>query len=158
LGVSLVLLKPALGSLFRGEHRGYAAEIVLLNIFENGPNTEAGLRIPYDPSGTYSDATTVLLSPDRHRVLYTLWDGSRIAIYVTDVDGENTRRIAEQEVAEGSGELDVSSIVWGEDSKTISYSESGITCEVICDDPEDFSRINITYRINVLTGEKSVVN
>lgn len=117
---------------------------------------ETGLSVPFDVTGTYRNVNSILISPAGDEVLYTLWENARVEIFVSNTDGTHARKIAEQEAAEGSGELDLSSLSWSEDGAKISYIESGMVCGArICDMPNDFFLQRTLYTVDLTTGQKT---
>jgi hypothetical protein len=132
--------------------------IVLSKEYVNGSLADAGVSIPYDVTGTYPNTSLILLSPDKSKVVYTVWENAHIVIYVAKTDGTGKKKIAEQKVPEGSGILDVNSIRWSEDGMYITYAEDGSRClKANCINPEDFSLVRTVQSIYVSTGEQSVV-
>jgi len=112
--------------------------------------------VPYDITGTYP-ATVVRQSPDKKRLLYSRWNNARIALYVSDLNGDDAKKVAEQEVAEGSGELDMGSIQWS-DNETIAYVETGLRCaDASCASPDDFVSVRTMYTVDIQTGKKTSV-
>jgi len=131
--------------------------IVLYNQYPDGTKREAGVDVPYDISGIYPGTSSMWLSPDKSKVVYTDWEDARVVVYVANVDGAGVKKIAEQSAPEGSGELIVSSIRWSDESH-ISYIENGLKCEKeSCINPSDFSEAKTTYSIDVNTGEHSII-
>jgi hypothetical protein len=137
-----------------GEELG--GQIVLTRINQKGVSKETGLRIPYDITGTYPGVSAVVLSLDKERVVYTTWENARIMIHVSDIQGANSKVIAEQEVPEGSGGLDVGTIKWSDDGKTITYTESGMTCKGTCTQPSEEVSVRTWYSVDVQTGKKII--
>jgi hypothetical protein len=132
--------------------------IILLDKYDNGLTRETGFDIPYDISGIYPGTSFVWISPDKNKVVYSVWENAHISLYVSALDGSKARKIADQEVPEGSGSLIVNSIRWSTDSSKIIYSEDGQKCvKLVCVNPEDFSDIRITYSVDISSGNKSIV-
>jgi hypothetical protein len=131
-------------------------QIVLARTWSNGTNEETGLRVPYDVTGSYPGAS-VLLSPKKTKVVYTTWEMAKINLYVADIDGGNAKKIAQQEIPEGSGGLNVSSIHWTDDTH-IAYIEGGSTCKEGCTASNPPKNEIFTYSVDVLTGEKTLVS
>lgn len=133
-----------------------SGEVVLVQKNSNGMRNETGLRIPYDITGAYSGVYRVVFSSSKKQVLYTAWEDTKVKIYVSDLYGSHVRKIAEQEVGEGSGELIVNSIEWSQDEKRVTYTETSSHCEADCL-PEDIKLIQTKYIVDVESGEKKVV-
>lgn|GEM_PF-3579985 len=126
--------------------------------YSDGSLRDAGVSIPYDITGTYPGTSIILLSHDKTKVLYTVWENAHIVIYVSNIDGTGVKKIAEQNVAEGSGSLATSSLRWSDDDAYITYVESGSVCnKPPCVNPEDFVMGQTTYRVDVNTGNKTIV-
>jgi hypothetical protein len=133
--------------------------IVLSKEYSNGSLRDTGVSIPYDITGTYPETSIILLSHDKSKVLSTVWENAHIVIYVSNVDGSGVKKIAEQNVAEGSGGLDTSSIRWSDDDTYITYVESGFVCnKPTCVNPDDFSTGQTAYRVDVNSGNKTTVS
>ena len=131
---------------------------IVLGRTNNGTFHETGLNIPYDVTGVYP-AGIILISPDKTKAVYAIWEDTKFKLYVSDIDGNNSKMIAEQQVPEGSGSLYVSSIQWSEDGTHVSYVEDGAKCKkAFCAQPDDFALLMITYSVDVRTGEKTVVS
>jgi len=133
--------------------------IVLSKEYSDGSRRETDINIPYDVTGTYPGTSIAMLSHDKSKVLYTVWENASIVMYVSNVDGTGVRKIAEQNVAEGSGGLDTSSIRWSDDDANITYTETGLACQKKnCLNPDDFTSVQTSYRVDVNTGHKTTVN
>jgi len=83
------------------------------------------------------------------------WEPEGYVFYVDMHDGRGERRIAQQHVGEGSGEVLLESIVLQGD--TLTFRESGIACtKEVCEGLDDFSNEIREYRVNIFTKEEAV--
>jgi hypothetical protein len=118
---------------------------------------ESGLRVPYDATGTYR-GSIIRLSPNRQHALYTTWENVHTIIYIANPDGSEVRKLAEQQVPEGSGGLNVDSIMWSDDSQYFTYDEIGLQCLTTCDSPGDLTAVTTTYEVDIASGERTVIS
>jgi len=137
----------------------FVGRIVMSKEYTDGALQESGISIPYDITGAYPNTSLILLSPDKSKVAYTVWENAHIVIYEAKTDGSTKKKIAEQKVPEGSGGLDVNSIRWSNDGLHITYAEDGSRClKASCINPEDFSIVRTVQSVDATTGEQSVVS
>jgi ABC-type Na+ efflux pump permease subunit len=122
----------------------------------NGASTKTGLVVTITKAGTAEVLVNIVVSPDQTKAVYNQWDesGSGQDIYVSDTDGKNSKKLASQEVGDGNGSLNQSSLQWSSDGKYITYSEGVLTCDENCKSPADFTGMKVTYQVNVATGAK----
>lgn len=135
----------------------YKLSTSLVAVHEDGTETPTGLIATWEGWPTFVGEPHVVISPNERQVVWAGWDQSAdgIVIHLSDLDGNNSRVIAEQEVGDGNGGLIMDSIRWSEDGKSVYYTEGMITCEADCSDATTVSR-ETTYQIDLKTGEKSI--
>jgi hypothetical protein len=158
-GYAVARLTP---DFFKKAPTGVTQLVGRLGLFKEYPDgflRDAGVSVPYDITGTHPDTSLILLSPDKTKVVYTVWENAHIVIYVAGVDGTGVKKIAEQDVPEGSGALDVNSIRWSDEGSRITYNEDGLKCmKKSCLEPNDFTDVTVSHSVDINTGNQSVVN
>jgi len=145
-------IKPSLPVPQERKNRELIGQVVLAQQETDGTVKETGLRVPYEFGAS---APWVVVSPDKTKVVYASWENVHYVLYVADIDGSKVRKIAEQEVPEGSGGLNVQSIQWSQDGTRITYEESGATCKEGCDHPV---QVLMHYSVDVSTGKKTLLS
>lgn len=100
---------------------------------------ETSFKITYDLS---KQAPQAVLSPDKKKILYAIWQNIGYSFYVADVDDSVLTEISRQHVGEGSGTVDLGSMGWSADGESIHYSEAGDSGTVL-------------YEINIETLEET---
>lgn len=117
--------------------------VVLYRLGSDGVETKTGLSVTKDWPSSYVVTVNVVVSPDQQHAVYEKWVGVEMVLYVANIDGSSAKKIADQEVVEGSGELDTSSIAWV-DNSTVRYIETG-------------AGGSKTYEVNTSTLQKRTV-
>jgi len=139
--------------------RKESGKMILYKTYSDGTSQKTGLEITSVKVGTYEVPVNIVVSPDKTKTVFNKWNDNilKTEIYISDIDGRNTRLLTQQEVGEGSGGLNQDSLAWSADGKYITYYESVITCEGGCD-PNQPNSAKIYYQVNVATGEKKVIS
>lgn len=130
-------------------------KMVLYKLYPDGTFEKSGLEVVYDWPSTYTVEVNIVISPDKTKAVYNKWntDNLKMEIYVSDIDGKNIKKIAEQEVPEGSGELNQNSLIWTDDEhityyETSANGEGKITPKII----------DTYYKVDVVSGSKTVIS
>lgn len=114
---------------------------------------------PDSPSADIPEKTA--FSPDNTRIAFVRWNDAlaKAEVFIANSDGSDKRLIAQQDIGEGSGELDQDSIEWSADGKYITYSETRSDCtDDYCQSPSDGKNMQVRYKVNVQTGEKKIIS
>lgn len=148
--------KPTISS---SEVKKENGKMVLYKVYSDGTSQKTGLEVTLVKAGTYEVPVKIVVSPDKTKAVFNKWNNTTLKteIYVSNIDGTNTKLLTQQEVGEGSGGLNQDSLVWSSDSKYITYFESQIACEAGCA-PGSVISYKVTYQVNLATGEKKVIS
>lgn len=143
------------------EVREEDSAMVLYKIFSDQSSERAGLKVSLSEAGTYEVPINIVISPNKELALFNEWHEVSMEIYVANIDGARKRKIAEQEVPEGSGELLPETLQWSADGKYITYQESGMRGDGIGVLPSgEFTarKIITTYRVNITDTTKEKIS
>jgi hypothetical protein len=143
-------------SVSKFEARKENGKMVLYQL-KNGTWTKTGLLVTLVKAGTYEVPVNIVVSADGTKVAYNVWKGVFMEIYVADINGSNAKKIAQQKVSEGQGELNQESLSWSADGKFGTFTESQPSCPVNMQSLDDCVRVLVTYQANVVTGSKTEI-
>lgn len=101
-----------------------------------------------------------VISPDSTKVAFFKLNNDIIKkeLFVSNVDGSNLKKIATQASPEGQGVLVEESLSWSADGKSITYKENQVTCREGCKGPEDWITMQVTYKVDIANGSKTVIS
>lgn len=143
------------------ETRKEGNQIVLYKLMSDGTSVKTGLQVPLSNCGQNADGSTfycpenIVVSPDNTKAVYSTWKNVYYEIFVSNPDGTQSKKIAQQEVPEGSGGLNVQTLKWSSDGKFVTYQESGLrNFGTLPSGDPDFRSVLITYQVNIAAGAK----
>ncbi len=146
LGAGLIISDIS-SSTNRGSS-GLSAKITLVDTLANGRTEPTGFSMNLnDLSYDRRANVTLVPSPDKTHVLLLKRGPDTDIMSVHSLDGLMSRSIAE-DAPSPDGWLEMDGAVWALDSQSITYSQ--VTFEAS-------SHVHSTYSVNVMTGERTLV-
>ena len=123
----------------------------------NGKERATGLVVERDWDSSIFSEVRIIVSPNEDKVLFNLWEDSHMVLYVSNINGTERLKVAEQASSEGNGELDIWSLKWV-DNQHIQYEERSLICpQLRCNNPGDFVSEDRMYNVNINSLEKKAV-
>ena len=143
------------------EARKEGNQMVLYKLMSDGTSVKTGLGVALsncgqDASGsTYYCPENIVVSPNNTKAVYSTWKGVYYEIFVSNLDGTQSNKIAQQEAPEGQGGLNVQTLKWSSDGKFITYQESSIrSFGTLPSGNVDLRGVLTIYQVNVTAGTK----
>ena len=135
-------------------------KMILYKVYSDDSSEKTGLEVVLVKAGTYEIPIKIIISPNKTKAVFNKWNNTSLKteIYISNIDGTDTKFLTKQEVSEGSGGLNQDSLAWSSDGNSITYFESQLTCAENCKNPGDFISMKVTYQVNGVTGEKKVLS